>query len=444
MHLRWAGAIAVRGRFKGMQRPDTCSSIPQEEVVGPSAKLLPGTEAAASSTEPPWSRAATIIGQLVSIAPSAIEISHLIDYYDREICGNMVWVDTEQNPYRRLVLPLAETEPILLLSILAIASEHGAALQSRSSEFSENARNIVLSNITQEIQTLFEPSSGRHRSPGGMDLATAEWVLASILVLSNYETVRMDSTVWCSHRLGGRTLINAISYLNCGSSELWSFLRMQFSIYDVLLSTTTHIQLKIEDNILPELCDSDSMFAEYLMLIHQVSSFAKNAGTKESERPRTEVVRARFETARGLSLMAAGRLGAMDRHTRCILIWLMDIYHVSGLLFAYHSAYAVPDSIIEVKALEKELFEKIAHYTANAGRMPAISWPLFIAGTVCHKIKERESLVMEWCEKLVAETGFRYYRVVESFLQDLWLLDDQNWQKMAEDWEGMGKPILAI
>ncbi|KAJ6073401.1 hypothetical protein N7467_011486 [Penicillium canescens] len=222
-----------------------------------------------------WSEPARMVAKIFPESPTATEIHKLVRYYDGTIAGMMVWRDSSANPYRRLALPRAKTEPVLLLAILAVASDHMAATRGKPSTFALEARDKVVSSITMVLQEITNPGIADEGAlVGTVDLKTAEWVLAAMLVLSNYECVGSTSSTWCLRRLGARTLIKAVSLPDDRHPpELYVFLRSQFSIHDVLASTTTSVFMNSQEVILPCQGEEKDMLASYMRLIHDVTVF---------------------------------------------------------------------------------------------------------------------------------------------------------------------------
>ena len=46
----------------------------------------------------------------------------LLHHYTNVVAAQMVWVDSAQNPFREIIIPLAMQSPALMLSILSIAA----------------------------------------------------------------------------------------------------------------------------------------------------------------------------------------------------------------------------------------------------------------------------------------------------------------------------------
>lgn len=89
---------------------------------------------------------------LIPNLPRQATIQQLLDHYDENIAGMMVGLDSEHNAYRRLVLPLAQRQPALMLSILAISAKHlSATSEVIVSSFPKSACDAALLMITGKV-----------------------------------------------------------------------------------------------------------------------------------------------------------------------------------------------------------------------------------------------------------------------------------------------------
>ena len=395
-------------------------------------------------SESPWADAARNVSKMILGAPNATEIEDLVSYYSRRIAVNMVWVDSPSNPYRRLVIPRARSSPFILLAILAVSAEHMTPTRQSLIEFAPKARDVVISRITNELSKLTQrSSSGEPRDLLGQE--TAEWVLAAMLILSNYECIRDKSTAWCSHRLGARLLVNGFAGSGAESSEIFRFLRAQFSIHDVLASTTTRFYLGIDGVTLPKTGDPEALLSEYIKLIHQVTLYITDKRTAAHRVPTPSAFRVECERIRGLTLMSAATSASLkDQNSRINFIQLVGVHHSAVLLYAYKCVYDFTSADPNLFLTSQELFEELENCASNDALIQHLTWPAFIAGTECHGSEEKQRLVLKWYGDIIKSTGFRNYSVVISFLEELWKNQPEGWLERAEAWERAGKPLLAV
>ncbi|KAL1618580.1 hypothetical protein SLS56_010508 [Neofusicoccum ribis] len=151
-------------------------------------------------------------------------IQELIDYYDKNVAPIMVWVDSDHNLYRRHILPLAHTNPTVRLAVAAVSAQHAG-----EPDVPEDARNEAVSTIARYINDVTNQVTGGHDIEKRLDADSAEWILASMLVLSCYEMAHSGAAAADFHRRAARSLINTLSATECSRSMLFVSLRNMLS-----------------------------------------------------------------------------------------------------------------------------------------------------------------------------------------------------------------------
>ena len=452
--LRWANGIAVRGHLKGrktpnIDKPPKLSKARSKDSTSPhSIKSLENnlTTRPAPVVDPPE--------KLFPGFPDPSTRSQLLDHYDKQIAGLMVWIDSEKNEYRRLVLPLADEQPVLLLAILAISAQHLAVTTGQESSFPARARDAAVTMISKEIQQVTGQLAAGFDLSSQMDPDTAVWMLASMLTLANYEMTETETgaTAADSHRQAARTLVNALATTNRESNALFNFLRNQLSIYDILACTTIFGPMSTVEVILPAPDHSNLIFSEFLSLLHRVTIWSRQRHEKESSGSfslsdvpiTTADARAGFEQARGSTLMAAGFLELPRDAKRRDFIRIVDIYHHAALLYTYRVLFSGQVEHIEVNAAATILFERLTQLEDKATCLQNLPWPVFIAGTECSEDAERQAFIAKLYEDIAQDMGFKYYLGILDFLQDLWSSKLTNWTELARSYEASGKKIGAV
>lgn len=213
--------------------------------------------------------------------------------------------------------------------------------------------------------------------------------------------------------------------------------------HDVLASTTTCLYLGTDDVVLPKPGDPEALLSEYMRLIHQQTIYITKKTPQNIPCPAT--LRMDFEKARDLTLMKAATLAVLDcESTRLTFIHLVDVHHLAGLLYAYRGVYKFTSQDAEIFHTKLQLFEKLQSCAANDALIQHLTWPVFIAGTERHNCEEKQRLVLKWYSDIINKTGFTNYKVVVSFLEELWKNRSGNWLEMAKIWERDGKPLLAV
>jgi hypothetical protein len=437
-HIRWAGGAAVRRNYGGHQA--VVETARGTEDVLPTLGQAPHGDVAS------WSHVTVEVNKLVSAATSPAEVYELVSYYAREIAGKMVWIDSEHNKFRRLVIPLARTQPVLLLAIMAVAAEHQDILRGLSSDRAKEACDIAISKITDILQSLNSNGTAcASRRSEKLDFTTIEWLLAAMLILSNYECVDHVSTVWRLHRQGARALIKSVKGEDVSARELFRFLRDQSACHDVLASTTTAQRSTMAlDVMLPERGDTDGMFVDYLHQVHEVDRFSHAPPSTRGEFMDVETLRMKFDVACGDTLIAAGKSHDLLGSERHDFICLVDVYHYAALLYAYRCVYGFGSSHPDMIMTLRLLFEKLEHFKDIKLSAHNLPWPLFIAGVESYGDKARQDEVADLFEMIVVTTGFGNFGMVRAFLKNFWEGEESDWRVAVVEWETMGRYILSV
>jgi hypothetical protein len=380
--------------------------------------------------------------------------ARLLDHYDKEIAGLMVWIDSEKNEYRRLVLPLADQQPVLLLAILAVSAQHQAVTSKQESSFPSRARDAAVAMISKEIQQVTGQLAAGFDLGSQIEPDTAVWMLASMLTLANYEMSETETGAAAadSHRQAARTLVNALATTNRKTSALFNFLRNQLSIYDILACTTTFGPMSTVEVILPAPDQSNLIFSEFLSHLHRVTIWSRQRHQTETmgnfhlaNVPITSVdARAGFEQARGATLIAAGLLDLPKDARRRDFIRIVDIYHHAALLYTYRVLFCGQVEPVEINASALVLFERLGQLEDKATCLQNLPWPVFIAGTECRDDPEKQAFVAKTYTDIAHDMGFKYYIGILHFLQDFWSNRLTNWTELARSYEANGRKIVAV
>ncbi|KAH6714159.1 fungal-specific transcription factor domain-containing protein [Leptodontidium sp. MPI-SDFR-AT-0119] len=445
--LRWANAIAIRGRFKGMQFP---SADDEQPTPGPEMDMH--QEPSQGSGYLMDDSSYTADRNLAPSFPSDATVAQLLDHYDKNIAGLMVWLDSEHNAYRRLVLPLAHRQPGLMLSILAISAKHISASGEMDSGFSKSACDAAVLTITESVQQVTSRLAESYDFSTERDMETAEWMLASMLTLSGYEMMGSNSMNWETHRQAARTLVNVLGTADRCDNELYTFLRNQLSILDVL-ACTTNFDLGVTDGvILPETARGDVIFGEFLKTIHSVTSKSRErlqekhheVDSSSAGNITSKELCSSFEMARGSTLMAAGSLPFDDTSRKRDFIRMVEIYHHAGLLYSYRSLHLSDSDPSAVHYSSKRLFEILDDFENGLAWVQNFPWPVFVLGTESHGDIPKQTFVRAVYRMIIQNMGSGHFEAVLQFLEEFWAGQDSEWSTRAREWELRGIRILAV
>lgn len=376
-----------------------------------------------------------------------------IDYYDKNLAGLMVWFDSEENDYRRRVLPLASSTPAVRYAVAAIAAHHGARTFSLNTpRFPEVARDACLDLINRHIQDMTGRLTDGSELNTRTDIAEAEWILASIMMISCYEMANSQVAAAEGHRRAARTLVNVFATKEASNRGLFRFLRNQLSIYDVLASTTSFHLDDVEGTVLPPMGMEHGLFSHYLAMLHHVTVTSRRATevvdpsamiTMDSC-PTADFVRGQFEQARGATLMAAGKLRIEPAVVRRDFVRLVDIYHHTAILYSYRCLGYANFQNTDWKASLCKLFEQLDALENPALCAHNLPWPAFIAGTECHDDVERQETVTKLLNEITATTSFKNHADILVFLSAFWQGAEPDWRPLASQFQQSGCQIIPV
>lgn len=438
--LRWANGVAVRGHLRGRQLPVSKPEDEQSDTVGEQSKRR--TRQRPLVTDHVFDE---ILGQ---------EPSQFLKYYDKNLAGLMVWMDSEQNLYRTQVLPRAMDTLGLRYAIMAISSQHGPEEFSKEgTEFHKTARDACLALVQAQLKEM------NGRVGDGVELATtddiedAEWMLASILMLACYEMARSQTEIAEGHRLAARRLIHIFQgHPAAAKRQTFTFLKNQLAIYDVLVCTTSFDIGDIEGTILPCTDGPDALFTSYLRHLHDITlssrkwlaSISSPGAAASGLIVSASDIRQRFSLARGETLIAAGKLSPISVSAQQDFIRLVDIYHCSAILYSYRClGYDESEGSDRISTLTK-LFEQINSLEDMKTCVQNLPWPVFVAGVECHADVEKQLMVKSYMDTIIKATGFQHYSVVSDFLAAFWAGPSTDWRPLAEAWQRNGVRILIV
>lgn len=367
----------------------------------------------------------------------------LVDYWDKHIAGLMVWVDSEANPYRLYVIPLAYSNPVIGLAMAAVSSQHASTLAS-DIDFPEKARNEAVEMISIYVKDITSHVMSGHELGQKLDENSVVWVLAAMLLLSCYEMAHSGAAAADYHRRAARSLVNTFETTGRTEGVLLNFLRNQLSLHDVFACTTSFDLSTMQGVILPDTEDTSVLFSTYLGYLHDVTLLSRMSPQPSTQCPRMGLtfshIQAQFEVARGETLMTAGRLSLQPSSRRRDFIRLVAIHHYAALLYAARCLEL--DTHGQENHLVDALFDKVAAMEAINEWVHSIAWPLFIAGVESHGEESRQALVTDMYGRISKKMGFQNFCDALRFLQEFWEGGDQDWRVMARRWEVAGRPVL--
>lgn len=416
--LRWAGGAAIRGGLVGLQT----------HAEGQLRQVHPNYFENMKELD---------VQSFAGHSPK-----QLIDYYSEHIAPCMVWFDSTDNIYRRHILPLAQKNKVVRLAVVSVAAQHFARSRGDGA-VSEDARNEAVNAITAYINGIRNQLVDEQHADVGIDINAAEWILATMLVLSFYEMAHSGADAAEFHRKAARSLIATISTTRHRKSKLFTFMRNKLSIYEVLACTVSFDEQNIRDAVVPDPadelgdCNETTLFSGYLKLIHDITIVGRCRQGDPAERGNRDW-KGDFEIAQGVTLMAIGRNAVSDTAQHRDLVRLVNIHHNAALLYASCCLeYKIDDEIRSNLLRLVQSMDDVDRWLHN------LPWPLFIAGVKSRASRESQLVISQLYRSISEVTRLRHYLDVLTFLEVFWSGNEPDWQVLAKDWELSGRKVLA-
>ncbi|KAL0933257.1 uncharacterized protein CTRU02_212220 [Colletotrichum truncatum] len=454
--LRWVNGVAARGHLRGQSVPTRPPRSEPLQAPALASHYPPGMNlerkdsdgGSIISSSGPGPVGFTKALGLDLPAPSM----HFVDYYRSNLAGLMVWLDSEENDYRKRVVPLAQLVPAIGFAIMAFAAQHGATtfLHEDIATIAQGARDKCLQLIQHRAQEMTNRLIGGQDLNNDSDIADAEWMLASILIITNYENARCCPEVADEHRRAARTIVNLFKGSTAVESrELFAFLRNQLAIDGVLAATTSFNPSLIRDAITPGPGSDSLLFSKYLTFLHKITlTTIESADLTWPIHPGRDsltlrMVQSEFEQARGATLIAAGKLGLERSSLTSDFIRLVGVYHNAGLLYSFRCLGCTNKDSAEWTTACNNLFDQLTGFEDQTAFIQNLPWPAFIAGTVSHGDEERQKTVLALFTAIHQATKFNHFLDAVSFLKDFWSGTNDDWRPLAKDREVSGKRIIV-
>jgi hypothetical protein len=355
----------------------------------------------------------------------------------------MVWLDSPTNEYRRRVLPLAAFDPGLGLAVAAISTQHRAG-PAEPPAFSEAARDACLALLRQSAHELTLRLVDGAPVGTSDDLVGAECMLASMLMMTCYEMATSRAAAAECHRRAARTIVGVFGAVAKGS-ELFTFLRNQLAIHDVLASVTSFDADDLCEVIVPDEAVED-LFTEYLAFLHKVTLASRGVQFVDAERLNVDTVRSRFEQARASTLMKAATKLQLGRSTvRRDFIRLVETYHAAALLYSYRCLDLASAGLDEERAyLGARLTSQLSEFEDPAAWIQNMPWPALVAGTEAHGNVARQEAVADALLAIARATNSLHHMDTLGFLQEFWAGSDADWRPLAQRWENEHRRIIPV
>ncbi|RDW74853.1 hypothetical protein BP6252_05995 [Coleophoma cylindrospora] len=366
---------------------------------------------------------------------------HLFQHFNRVVVNSLCIAPVdEENPFLRLVTPLAAESTAVMRSLLALSACHIKHNGGYPDVVQRglNHQTKALSALNQAIQ------SGENK----------ESTLAAVLLLGLLDIRDGDSTGWSWHIKAAKSLIATLSTSPNETTRAWPFLLDLFEYMDSISTITRSGPPLIEYEI--QRC-GDALFAPcspvlsstqnynamfgfarvIYRLVGQVSALARRRKYRINEAFELQFRNTAAKIESNIrAWMPNGAVVSGDAEASSMgKLEVANCYHAAlaikwAALLRLHQVvegYELPNPICDDSLCN--ILENLQHIRIGSSVDSSLIFPLFMAGTVCLSKEDRMTIRCRW-RVLERTVGFKNVEQIGHMLEKIWdTMDTQIAQK---------------
>ncbi|KIV87780.1 hypothetical protein PV11_03302 [Exophiala sideris] len=462
--LRWMNGGPGRSRLKNPRldhrscREGTRSPMQQpspaydnHETVSPAAMV---------SFNPvefdPLSWPALPLNGLSSSSSSALEdhtARRLLHHYSTILSSKLPWIDSIDNPWRSIILPMATDSPSVLFSVLSMAAEDLTSKLTNASVSNNFSHDATI--YRQKAIELLTCDMAKGLTHVGHDSANPEAItmaLAAALILCNLEIRQTHSTTWHLHLRTAHAIIQFWETTNhpLGSMSATNvFLIQKFFSMKVFASMSTFVDT--EDILAYGLKDQyNSVFLDFLQIMQEITHAQRRKNLEGSTynvevKDKCQQLHHKLNTARETVLKCNEAVVANSGTAKCDLQNIVDMFYHAGLIYS-HQALMLQCCSDALPTWRDEILSRFDFLNEVDKFCQNLVWPLFIAGTQACADGDKQRAVEVKVRQTVTLSGhWNGLRVLE-FLNELWNSGRPglDWIPLARVWAKSGNKFVVI
>lgn len=383
----------------------------------------------------------------------------LLYHYRCLIASKLAWIDSVDNPWRSIILPMAMESPSLLFSILSMAAGDlsskcsNASISNDISRKSNIYRELAIKHLASELADYTTITHTNSLTPKGATIT-----LAATLVLCNLEVKLPHSTLWPTHLRAARAMIHCCAineHLSDATSDTHSFLLQKFHSMNAFASMSTFEDLGegANDNLKHQSNNNDNVFLEVLQIMQQVTrdqrrqmvnyQHAEHLVMDSCQELRDKLSQARRKTA----VLCREAIPTDSENTTRDLAAIADMFYHAGLIYS-HQVLALQCCSDQLGSWSAMILDKLDSLKQVGSFCQNLLWPLFVAATEIHWNEgERQRFLEKRIQQIVELSGHWNGLRVLDFLRNLWELGRGgrvNWVDLARHWAQRGQSFIVI
>jgi hypothetical protein len=359
-----------------------------------------------------------------------LHVSRLLSWFNERVAHRLAWVP-QQNAWRHMILPMAESSETVMSSILAIAA-HDLATEYAPTDLghgtfqqmSKNYQNKSLALLAQQLNDLTSsPATALEAS------TTSAYTLASVIILCNNEFMKPQKAGWRVHLSAAREIILASKGRTHRPHQLTcieDFLMLEFYEASVWADVTTFTNYNYTPRVPPTAAEN-AVFTDFIRVIDQITRLERlksHPELVEQTPPQSgpiQDIHSQIDAARDNMMRLSGAYHYPSEEEQRgfeLVIWM---YYHATIIYSYQ---ALADSVAgyDIRTSRDEILRYVPFLSETQDGMFAqdLVWPLFTAGSELHGDPAGQQVIRECFDNVMRFSRILDRARVLAFLETWW------------------------
>ncbi|KAF5571419.1 hypothetical protein FPHYL_455 [Fusarium phyllophilum] len=469
LRLRWDQGVASRGKLMGKSvpvRPPIRHGVPRihKQTKTPRHRK-PTDDEGSPCCQPRIPTESSLV--VLSHSKQNVELvdrhvrqaAHavLFQHFNHQVASKLAWLDGPKNPWRTLVLPLAQRSSCLRLSTLGLAAAHMSVVSPRDKaalvQIHRHLRDATLYHLNRQMES--ELKSEVARCDKNAQVSALVEIILTMISLCYAEMFIPNSTGWRLHLSGVRSGFERYDLANPHEKVVSQFFVEELDYLEAFGSISSFASSLRRHKPISQHATSDDYFKEFTEALYEITVTERsrnNAFRTGKILVDTDMTLWQDKLTKSYESVCA-RIDSTPSQDITLQIGLKSVLkaqYYACLVYSYQALASDLEKTVAIPSLVDCLYNEIIFVTSCPTESVShnISFPLFILGTASQLYTDKQVMIERLFTENIAATGFSCNSAVLQFLRDFWNAtaagSAQNWIQYARDNEERISPFIVF
>ncbi|KAF5599150.1 hypothetical protein FPCIR_2546 [Fusarium pseudocircinatum] len=381
----------------------------------------------------------------------------LFQHFNHEVASRLAWLDGPKNPWRTLVLPLAQRSSCLRLSTLCLAAAHMSVVSPQDKaalvQIHRSLRDATLCHLNRQMES--ELNSEVSVCDKNTQVSVLVEIILTMISLCYAEMFIPNSTGWRLHLTGVRTGFERYDLANPHDKVISQFFVEELDYLEAFGSISSFTSSLRRHKPISQHATSDDYFKECTEALYEIT-ITERSQDRTSKTGKilvdTDMALWQDKLTRSYDSVCA-RIDSTPSQDVSLQIGLKSVLkaqYYACLVYSYQALASEAGRSAAIPPLVDCLYNEIIFMTSCPTESVShnISFPLFILGTTSQLYTENQVMIEKLFTENIAATGFSCNSAVLQFLREFWNATaagpTQNWIQYARDNEERISPFIVF